>query len=174
MIKANLGCGNVFKEGYINVDHPRTIIKKDVEWDLEKLPWPFKDNYFDEVLMWNSLEHLSKSDEKIEEVFRILKPGGYFIGSVPYAFCDGAVQNPEHRSFFTEKSFNFFCKDKTNKNYLDYRRYPLFYKKSVKLICLSNTPKTFLRTLIFFPFRQFLRYWIRNMYDEIHFTLIKL
>ncbi len=105
MTKLNLGCGSKCLSGYVNVDHPRTVTPKDVDHDLEKLPWPFDDNSADEILMQDSLEHLTFPDEKVNEVHRILKPGGVFWGGVPYAHSDGAVQCFEHRWLFTEKSF---------------------------------------------------------------------
>jgi 2-polyprenyl-3-methyl-5-hydroxy-6-metoxy-1,4-benzoquinol methylase len=43
----------------------------------------FQDNWFDIVIMWHSLEHIMNSTSLVEEVQRILKPGGMFIVSVP-------------------------------------------------------------------------------------------
>jgi ubiquinone/menaquinone biosynthesis C-methylase UbiE len=167
-MKLNLGCGSKNLPGYINVDHPRTATAKDVAHDLEKLPWPFEDNSADEILMQDALEHLTFPDEKINEVHRILKPGGVFWGGVPYAHSDGAVQALEHRWFFTEKSFDYLCEGRSG--YVLGK--PLFRVQYIRLATANNTPKTKLRNLI--PFRSFLRHWLRNMYDEVEFKLIKI
>jgi SAM-dependent methyltransferase len=157
---------------FINVDHPRSVTPKDLAHDLNYLPWPFADNSADEILMQDSLEHLTFPDEKVREVHRILKPGGVFHGGVPYAYSDGAVQCMEHRWMFTEKSFDMFCCFDNGETRCDYLGKPLFRKDFVRLSTVGNTPKTFIRNLI--PFRPFLRHWLRNMYDEVEFRLIKL
>ena len=47
-MKLNIGCGKKILNGYINLD----VVKLpgvDIVHDLNKYPWPFKDNYFDEI-----------------------------------------------------------------------------------------------------------------------------
>jgi ubiquinone/menaquinone biosynthesis C-methylase UbiE len=46
---------------------------------------PFRDNFFDFVIMTEVLEHLSADicHQTLVEVVRVLKPGGYLIGTVP-------------------------------------------------------------------------------------------
>ena len=168
-LKINLGCGSDYRSGYVNVDHPRAVTKKDVAHNLEVLPWPFADNSADEIVMEGSLEHLTFPDEKINEVHRILKPGGVLIGSVPYAFSDGAVQALEHRWFFTEKSFDYLCEGRSGYDALGAPKFRLEY---VRLATVGNTPKTRMRNLL--PFRSFLRHFLRNMYDDVKFKLVKI
>jgi ubiquinone/menaquinone biosynthesis C-methylase UbiE len=43
---------------------------------------PFGDSRFDCVVAIGSLHHTGNLDKAIEEVFRVLKPGGHFIGMV--------------------------------------------------------------------------------------------
>jgi SAM-dependent methyltransferase len=47
---------------------------------------PYKSGIFDVVFCSEVLEHLSERqlDEGVKEVFRVLKPGGYFLGTVPH------------------------------------------------------------------------------------------
>jgi ubiquinone/menaquinone biosynthesis C-methylase UbiE len=168
-MKLNLGCGSRSFPGYVNVDHPRTITPKDVAHDLNILPWPFESNSADEILMRDSLEHLTFPDEKLVEIHRILKKNGLFHGGVPYAFGDGAYYQLEHRWFFTELSFDAYCEGSAS---CDYLGSALFRKEYVRLVASRNTPKTFLRWLI--PGRPLLRHFIRNMYDEVEFKLIKV
>jgi len=44
---------------------------------------PFKDEYFDTVILSNVIEHLSDSSKVISEINRVLKKGGVFIISTP-------------------------------------------------------------------------------------------
>lgn len=51
--------------------------------DIHKLP--FADNSFDKVLMTEVLEHLAEDRKAMQEIYRILKPGGVLALSVPHA-----------------------------------------------------------------------------------------
>lgn len=48
--------------------------------DLEK-KWPFPNNYFDVVISNQVIEHIVDIDHFIQEIYRILKPGGYCVVS---------------------------------------------------------------------------------------------
>jgi len=45
--------------------------------------FPFEDNFFDAVIALELIEHLYDPDHFLEEVYRVLKPSGYFILSTP-------------------------------------------------------------------------------------------
>jgi SAM-dependent methyltransferase len=53
--------------------------------DVEE-PLPFPDETFDAVVAGELLEHLGFPQTLIDEVLRVLGPGGNFVGSVPNAF----------------------------------------------------------------------------------------
>ena len=57
MKRLNAGCGNNYKEGYVNLDILDNV-KKDVKHDLNEFPYPFNDDEFDYILLDNTLEHL--------------------------------------------------------------------------------------------------------------------
>lgn len=52
-----------------------------VDGDVNKMP--FKSNYFDKIIMSEVAEHLPDDVKGLKEVFRVLKPGGYLILTVP-------------------------------------------------------------------------------------------
>ncbi len=68
----------------INRDH-----RPDVVWDLNPLPLPFADNSFDEIHAYEVLEHTGVQGDyrfffaQFSDFWRILKPGGVLIGTVP-------------------------------------------------------------------------------------------
>lgn len=44
---------------------------------------PFGDNFFDLVVAWDVMEHVPDDRKAFSEVSRVLKPGGYFLFSLP-------------------------------------------------------------------------------------------
>jgi len=56
--------------------------KPDIVADVAKLP--FKDHQFDVIKATELFEHVSKPEKGIEECLRVLRPGGYFILSMPF------------------------------------------------------------------------------------------
>lgn len=61
------------------------------------------DNYFDFLMSFHTLEHIYPKDagEFVAETFRILKPGGHFLISIPY---DHAYPDDHHVAFYIENS----------------------------------------------------------------------
>ena len=73
-VKINLGCGNDYKPGWINCDTASTHnIKADKYFDLEVFPWPFPENYADEILLEQVMEHLPNTLGTINEICRICR-----------------------------------------------------------------------------------------------------
>lgn len=56
-----------------------------VEGDVEE-PLPFADASFDAVVAGELLEHLRTPRDLVDEIHRVLRPGGTIVGSVPNAF----------------------------------------------------------------------------------------
>ena len=82
----------------------------DVACELEKLPWPLKDNSFDLVIFSHVLEHLTDVVGPLEEINRVTKPGGQVFIEVPHFTWVEAFRHFEHKHFFTMGSFDYFVK----------------------------------------------------------------
>jgi SAM-dependent methyltransferase len=54
-----------------------------LEQDLGKERWNLESNSIDVVVSSQCLEHIPNTDHVMEESYRVLKPGGYFLVSVP-------------------------------------------------------------------------------------------
>lgn len=108
MDKLNLGCGDDYRQGYINVDIG--LCKKDVEHDLENLPYPFEDNTFSEIVMQHCIEHISRENFPVlvQELHRISKPSAVIHISAPYYMSRNAYTDFTHKNFMTEESFAYF------------------------------------------------------------------
>ena len=57
MKKLNLGSGEDIKKDYVNLDAVK-LKGVDIVYNLNKYPWPLKDNEFDFIYCNNVLEHL--------------------------------------------------------------------------------------------------------------------
>lgn len=112
--KLNLGSGLKVLKGYVNVD----LTKKygaEIVYDLEKFPYPFKNNEFDEILMDNVLEHLDDTIKVMEELHRISKPGAIIKIIVPHYSGAMAFGHITHKKYFGSGSFDNFQPGKLEK-----------------------------------------------------------
>lgn len=108
--KLNLGSGNQILAGYVNLDiEPGR--GADVVHNLEKFPYPFKDEEFDFILMSHVIEHLSDTIGVMSEIYRILKPGGVVVIKFPYYLHPNAWLDPTHKKCLTEETFRYFTVD---------------------------------------------------------------
>ncbi len=111
MKKLNIGCGNEIKDGYLNVD----FVKQpgvDLVVDLEKFPWPFKDNTFEEVYASHVLEHVVDLIKTMKEIHRISKKGAKIVIRGPHFSCGVSYRDPTHKRFFSYFTFEYFTKIK--------------------------------------------------------------
>jgi len=105
--KLNLGAGNDIKEGYINHDISQ-LPSIDIVHNLNIYPWPWEDDYFDEILVLDVLEHLDDFVKAMDELYRVLKAGGSVTIRVPYWNHSCAYIDPTHKRGFHEHTFRFF------------------------------------------------------------------
>ncbi|UOB18354.1 class I SAM-dependent methyltransferase [Abyssalbus ytuae] len=88
-----------------NINYITTDIESplaDVKADICNLP--FEDNEFDVILCNHVLEHIKDDKKAMQELYRIMKPGGWGIFQVPqdlnreFTFEDDTITNPEERA----------------------------------------------------------------------------
>lgn len=104
MIRINLGCEAEYKEGWINIDFDKRS-KADLYLDLNKFPYPFKDNSVDEILASAILEHLEDYYKSMMELWRISKDGALIYISVPHFSNFLFSAEAEHKRAFSYFSF---------------------------------------------------------------------
>jgi SAM-dependent methyltransferase len=113
----DVGCGekpykNLFKNTseYKGVDFKNYSINKDFRVEkpdyyfdddyLRTLKLPFQDNSFDHCVSFQVLEHHINPQKMISEIFRITKPGGFILITVP--FLGGIHEEPYDYQRFTK------------------------------------------------------------------------
>jgi SAM-dependent methyltransferase len=85
----------------------------DVVWDMDNLPLPFADNVFDEIHAYEVLEHTGRQGDfrfffaQFADFWRMLKPGGYFMATVPMWDSPWAWGDPSHTRVITDGSLVF-------------------------------------------------------------------
>lgn len=92
---ADLGCGNVMwntkllpvigvdiNENFLDYNLSQHTISKKIVGSVENVDMP--DNSCDIIIITEILEHLINPAAALREIYRLLKPGGIIISSVPY------------------------------------------------------------------------------------------
>lgn len=96
--RLNLGCGSYKEPGFLlNVDGD-PLAKPDLVLNLDEMPYPFPDDYFEEIRAYHVLEHLSNPFAVMREIHRILAPNGLVIIRVPH-FSRGFTHADHKRGF---------------------------------------------------------------------------
>lgn len=170
----DLGCGISKRHGSIGVDsNPRVL--PDVVHDLNFFPYPFKSKYFDEVYMDNSLEHLNEVIPVIEEIYRIIKPGGLVKIIVPYFRSLWAFGDITHKKFFTVRSMEMFDTYSSIAKKYDYTKARFIIEKIVFNENLKNriTKKIILKLANKWPLKYEIYFSHLYPLDDITYYLRK-
>lgn len=142
--KLNLGCGRKIDPAAVNLDF-FNFEGVDVVHNLNIFPYPFSDNTFEHIYCDNVMEHLDDIIKVMEELHRILKPGGKAEIIVPYFSSIGAFKDPTHKHHFTMESFNYFTEE-AYYNFYSKARYKIVERR------LIFSPRLKLLELLFNPF----------------------
>jgi SAM-dependent methyltransferase len=154
-MKLNLGCGSNYIPGWLNVDI-RKDLKTDLRLDFNK-KLPFKKNTFDEVKLKMALEHAQNPIGLLKEVIRVAKKGAILLITVPHARQLSAVGDIQHRTFFTEHSFDYNLLNEYGLNELCLFAQVYEYEHAWKR---------------FIPFKRFFNVFLNGIYDNLSFIFL--
>ena len=107
--RLNVGCGYRIKEGWINLD-VANLPGVDVVHDLNDLPLPFPDEYFDYIECIDIIEHVREFPDVMRELHRITAPGGHVRIEGPHFTSYTWPTDPTHRRAFAINTFEFFTR----------------------------------------------------------------
>lgn len=125
-MKLNVGCGTDLRpesEGWVNMD---AFFEKEnvVKHDMVETPWPFKDGQFDYVLCSHVLEHIPflyvRGADRVtrdvlflvlEELHRVIRPGGTLHVKVPYGGGYHGYCHPQHYRQWRPEWFAYLSPD---------------------------------------------------------------
>ena len=108
-MKLELGGGATPTEGYVNLDpiHGEGAFRR----QAQDGPLPLADGSVEAARCEHLMEHIPAGTERIfvmNEVHRVLVPGGLFEVIVPLFPGWGSIADPTHVSFWVEQSFWYF------------------------------------------------------------------
>ncbi len=168
--KLNIGCGKDIKKDYINLDKAKAP-GVDVIHDIDQYPWPFEDNYFDEVYGRDVIEHVKDLFKAMMEIKRICKDDAVVRLIVPYWHSSGAFYL-HHNYFFNIDSMKFFTeKGRTYDSYYGFslEKIKLIPSKIGRLIPPFPVPKKLFPNIL--NFRHLISYLLGEIVVKIDFTL---
>ncbi|MEN3001829.1 MAG: class I SAM-dependent methyltransferase [Armatimonadota bacterium] len=98
----DVGCGNKPYQDWFG--HIRTYVGLDIypgeKVDVVVQPterWPFPDSSFDVVICTQVLEHVESLQHTLNEIMRVLRPGGVLIASFPFIYNEHGEPNDFRR-----------------------------------------------------------------------------
>jgi predicted SAM-dependent methyltransferase len=134
MQRLNLGCGKDKREGYINLDIAEDV-QPDVVVDFVTHGIPFEAEYFDEVIVNNSLTQILFPIDFVfvmNELHRVTKADGVIYIRVPNAEHICAWQDPMDCRRFTDQTFTYM--EHGHRRYEQYGKHYGFKPFKVELI----------------------------------------
>ena len=118
----DVGCGINKYPGAVGIDRIAGTAA-DVLCDLDRIPYPFAGDSFDEIRAIHVIEHVADVIRTLEEFHRLLRPGGRVFIATPHytdfsSFCD-----PTHRWHLNSFSLRYFGEDHAGFGYYSGARF---------------------------------------------------
>lgn len=103
----DIGCGRNKLTGAIGID--KSIRSNaDVICDLDHFPYPFADSSFERIQIVHVIEHVNDVMRTMEEIHRLLIPGGIVYIATPHYTDFSSFTDPTHRSHLSSFAFRYF------------------------------------------------------------------
>lgn len=118
----DIGCGINKYPGAIGLDRSKNT-RADIIADLDRFPYPLRDSSFQEIRAIHVIEHVADVIRMMEEIHRLLLPGGRTVIVTPHytdfsSFCD-----PTHRWHLNSYSLRYFGDDHAGFGYYSTARF---------------------------------------------------
>ena len=107
--KLMLAAGQKQRDGFLHHDREKLWPHIEVAHDLNVFPWPWADESWDYIEFSDCLEHLRPSlTEVMDELWRILAPGGYVYIHTAEAGSWQLSMDPTHTQGFYMESLDYY------------------------------------------------------------------
>lgn len=111
-IRLDIGCGqNKQAPDWIGID-ARDLPGVDIVHNVEVYPWPLPDECVTVAVASHLVEHINPHGggfiRFMDEVWRVMKPGGQFAIATPHGASPGFLQDPTHCNPCNEATWAYF------------------------------------------------------------------
>lgn len=108
-IRLDIGCGENKQAGFVGIDK-RALDGVDIVHDVEVIPWPLPNECVIVAMCSHLVEHIKPwlFVDFINELWRVMKPGGEIAISCPHGSSQGFLQDPTHCAAFNEVTWAYF------------------------------------------------------------------
>lgn len=103
----DIGCGTRKLHGSVGLDL-LPLPGVDIVHNLDHMPWPLPDKQFRWVRAMDVLEHVDDFIGCIQQLYRVLKPGGRLTIKMPFAGSVHQHTDPTHRRGATSRTLDYF------------------------------------------------------------------
>lgn len=159
----NIGAGLTKIDIATNIDISK---RADISVNLNEDKLPFDDDCVDLIYSDHTLEHINNYLHLINEIHRVLKPGGCLLVGVPYVtLTKYNLVNPYHVHNFNEYSFDFFDQSKIAGSAAE--------ENGVDLRCLKVNYRYLGIFRFLFGARNLARKYLFNTVRDIRYLVVK-
>lgn len=108
-IMLDIGCGENKQENYVGMDI-RNLPGVDIVHNIEIIPWPLPDECVIRAVMFHLFEHINpaKTLQIMDELWRVMKPGGEVFIETPYGVSFEYIMDPTHCNPSNEITWQYF------------------------------------------------------------------
>lgn len=135
LIRLDIGCGAHPQPGFVGIDVQNFDDPNIIQHDMDEYPWPLLPECVELAVASHVVEHISREKRGflkfMDEVWRVLVPGGKFMIAVPYAGTPGYWQDPTHCNPVTEHTWRYFDPLDPSGFYKFYRPKPWKYNQDL-------------------------------------------
>lgn len=136
-IRLDIGCGGNKQPGFVGID-VRPLPGVDIVHDVTTYPWPLPEGCVLMAFASHLVEHIPPHNfgfiNFMNEVWRVMKPGGEFAIATPHGSSQGYLQDPTHCNPCNEATWAYF--DPTHPSGL----YNIYQPSPWKITHLSWSP----------------------------------
>lgn len=110
-IRLDVGCGESKQKGYVGLDI-RKLEGVDIVHDMEIVPYPLPKESCLSIIACHVVEHINPANFRfinvMNEWWRIMKPNGRLMITMPYGYSKGFLQDPTHCNPRNEITWAYF------------------------------------------------------------------
>jgi hypothetical protein len=114
--RLNLGCGRRYRADCLNVDLSPDV-GADLVHDLDHTPWPLESRRFEEVFVFDVIEHVQSVVSFLDEVHRVCVAGAQVHITVPHFSSANSFSDPTHRRHMSSRALDYLEPDHAHSFY---------------------------------------------------------